>query len=345
MKFQAEIIRKYLRGRFSLNDKATVDKYFTNQKYNPELNEVLSNHWNELETRETSDQKDLSPVLNKINHEILLRSNRQPSTLRMLWQIYAKAAAVLLIPIVIVTLYLYQDRSSSNSWVEIHSPYGARTQFSLPDGSTGWLNSGSVIKYSTQFQSDRNISLNGEAYFDVVKNPKSPFLIHTQSIDVQVLGTSFNVVSYDVDSIAEVVVTSGKVEVSKNNKKIRQNLLPNDRLVFNSLKNSTAISVVDVQNYTSWKTGKLIFMNDNLDEVIRKISRFYNVGFIINSDVDRSQLFRAIMEKENLEEVLRYMKLTMNIDYTIQERTVDNEGKIKKKEILITSSTKKQIHM
>jgi ferric-dicitrate binding protein FerR (iron transport regulator) len=340
MKFEIEIIKKYIRGRFSLDDKAAVDEYFTNQQHDQNLAKVLNDHFNELDTSEAT--KDLSPLLEKVNHKIQLRSAKQ-NPLRRLWQVYAKAAAVLLVPLIIATFYFYQNQVSGTgaTWVEIHSPYGARTQFSLPDGSTGWLNSGSIIKYPTHFQSNRKIDLNGEAYFDVVKNPGSPFLVHTRSVDIKVLGTSFNIVSYDLDSVAEVVVTSGKVEVVANDKNMKQQLLPNERLVFNNLKNSAEKSEVDVQNYTSWTTGKLIFQNDKLDEVTRKLSRFYNVEFTISPNVDRAQSFRAIMEKENLEEVLRYMKLTMSIDYDIQERKTTGEGLVENREVLITASAKK----
>lgn len=340
MKLQKEIIKKYLHGCFSLTDKAAIDEYFTNQKYHQELNKELSDHWDELEAGEIPDKKDLTPLLDKINHEILLRSTRKTGALRLLWQVYAKTAAVLLIPIIAATFYLNRENNSFDPWIEVHSPYGARTQFSLPDGSTGWLNSGSVIRYPAQFRDKRNIRLDGEAYFDIVKKPDSPFTILTHSMDVKVLGTSFNIVSYDVDSLSEVVVTSGKVQVVFENGKSGWNLSPNERLVYNRKSDSATKSLVDVEAFTSWKTGKLVFLNDNLDEVIRKLSRFYNVEFNIKPGVDHNQSFRAIMEKENLEEVLRYMSLTMEIDYAIQERKADSEGIIGKRKVLITKSIK-----
>lgn len=342
MGIRTDILKKYLNGKFSLNDKVEVDEYLTDQKHNSEINEVLSEHWNQLETSGIKSTKNLNPLLDKINHKIVLHSPKSAGTLNLLWQFYAKAAAILLVPIILFSLYFHQSKneSSSNAWVEVHSPYGARTQFSLPDGTTGWLNSGSVIKYPSQFNTERNVSLNGEAYFDVVKNPKLPFVVKTKSIGIKVLGTSFNVVSYDIDSIAEVVVTTGKVEVTANESKMRQHLLPNERLVFNNQVNRAVKSVVDVQNYTSWKSGKLIFMNDNMDEVVRKISRYYNVDFNVCENVDKTQLFRAIMEEESLEEILRYMKLTMDIDYKVLERKRDADGILSRREIIIINSVK-----
>jgi ferric-dicitrate binding protein FerR (iron transport regulator) len=257
--------------------------------------------------------------------------------------LYSRVAAVLLLPVLLFSIYYYLNpvnKGITTPWVEVHSPYGARTQFSLPDGSTGWLNSGSIIKYPVRFDSERTVTLNGEAYFDVVKNPDSPFTVDANQVKVKVLGTSFNVVSYDYDSISEVIVASGKVEVSSAGQILASKLLPSERLVLNRSKNRFFKSKVDIQNYTSWKTGKLIFLNDSLGEVVRKISRFYNVDFEVKENVNRKELFRAILQEESLEEVLRYMKLTMSIDYVIQERKQDQDGCISKRKVIIANLIK-----
>lgn len=344
MGFKADIVRKYLNGKFSLNDKRIVDEFFENDHYSADLNDVLNEFWERTNTQRTESGKNIDGILDRINHQILLRSTENTNKLKILWKIYSRVAAVLLLPIVIFSVYnsLNKDvKNNSTHWVEIHSPYGARTQFSLPDGSTGWLNSGSRIKYPVRFKSERTVTLNGEAYFDVVKSPGSPFIVDANQVKVKVLGTSFNVVSYDRDSISEVVVASGKVEVSSAGQLLASKLLTSERLVLNRSKNHFSKSIVDIQNYTSWKTGKLIFLNDNLDEVVRKVSRFYNVDFEVKGNVNRTELFRAILEDESLEEVLRYMKLTMSIDYVIQERKQDQDSRILKRKVIISNSTKK----
>ena len=343
MIFNSDIVRKYLNGRFSLNDKVAVDEFFENEQYSSELNNVLEEYWKKNSETQIENNKNLDPILDKINHRILIQSKADPNKFRMLWQLYSRVAAILLLPLLISSLYYYlkiEDKRQSATYVAVHSPYGARTRFSLPDGSTGWLNGGSVISFPSQFGSKRMVTLNGEAYFDVAKNPDSPFIINAGAIKIKVLGTSFNVVSYDNDSISEVIVASGKVEVEADGQKNNQKLLPSDRLVLNRLSNSLTKSTVNVQNYTSWKTGKLIFLNDNLDEVIRKISRFYNVDFEVKDNVNKKELFRAILEEESLEEVLRYMKLTMSVDYEIQERKHDQDNKISKRKVTITNIIK-----
>ena len=343
MGFNADIVRKYLNGKFSLNDKRIVDEFFENDHYSSELNDVLKDYWEETTAKAIENNKNLDGILDKINHQILLLSSKSTNKFKILWQLYSRVAAVLLLPVLLFSVYYYFSsltKDTATPWAEVHSPYGARTLFSLPDGSIGWLNSGSIIRYPVRFDSERTVTLNGEAYFDVVKNPDSPFIVDANQVKIKVLGTSFNVVSYDCDSISEVVVASGKVEVSSAGQLLASKLLPSERLVVNRSKNRFFKSTVDIQNYTSWKAGKLIFLNDNLDEVVRKVSRFYNVDFDVKENVNRKELFRAILEEESLEEVLRYMKLTMSVDYTILERKQEQDSRISKRKVIIFNSIK-----
>jgi len=314
--------------------------FFENGYYSSDLNDTLQEYWEKTTANPIQEVQNLDSVLDKINHQILLFSHR-PGRIQRLWHLYSRVAAILLFPVLLFTLYYYlssDNKIANSTWVEVHSPYGGRTQFSLPDGSTGWLNGGSMIKYPVQFSSVRNVTLNGEAYFDVTKNPESPFVIDAGYIKIKVLGTSFNVVSYKNDSLSEVVVAEGRVEVTAKDQRFKEVLLPSERLALNTVRNTYSKSTVDIQNYISWKTGKLIFMNDRLDEVIRKLSRFYNVEFDVKGNVNKNQLFRAILEDESLDEILRYMKLTMGIDYTIQERKIDQDNRVSKQKIIITKA-------
>ena len=344
MEFKEKIVAKYIKGKFSLQEKIVFDEYVDNDKYSHKLDKILKKSWDETLIRNTENpetikiNKNLGSVLDKISHQILLQSSKRKSNLKKLWQFYSKVAALLLLPVIVFSLY-YSQNSHGNDlhtpWVEIHSPYGARTQFSLPDGSVGWLNSGSMIRYPAQFSSTRLVSLKGEAYFKVVKNSHTPFIVEAQKIKVKVLGTEFNVVAYENDSIAEVVVASGKVEVSAKGENFKHELLLSERLVLNKQNKKKYKSKVDILNYTSWKDGRLIFLNDNLNEVVRKISRFYNVDVEIEDDVDVRQLFRAVLKGESLEELLRFIQLTMPVNFEIIERKQNKDESFSKRKVII----------
>ncbi|WP_423127142.1 FecR family protein [Gaoshiqia sp. Z1-71] len=341
MKFDSTILKKYLSGKFSLNDKAIVDEYFADDQYTSLLDAGLNEYWNSCSGK--TPAKDLNPLLQKINHRILLQSAPKTSKLSLLWQFYSRVAAILLLPVLILSVYLMLQNedvvSDAASFIEVHSPYGSRTKFSLPDGSTGWLNGGSLIRYPVQFGAERKVVLDGEAFFEVVKNPQSPFIVDATSLQIKVLGTSFNVVAYEVDSISEVVVASGKVEVTGEGQRFKQVLLPSERLICNRVNHQLSKSNVYIENYTSWKSGQLMFLNDKLDEVVRKLSRYYHVDIEVQADVRRTQQFRAIMQHESIDEVLRYMKLTMDIDYIISERTAGEDDLLSKRKIVITKKS------
>ena len=342
MDFNREVISKYLKGKFSLNDKKQVDEYFMGNEYTSDLDGMLKDHWEEVSCGEKPADKNLDFLLDKINHRIRLNTQRPVGRFRMVWRFYSNVAAILILPVLAISL-LYSIVSrydSSAPWVEIHSPYGSRVQFSLPDGSSGWLNGGSVLRYQVQFSKKRVVVLNGEAFFQVVKNPALPFCVDAEGLKIKVLGTSFNVVSYKNDSVTEVTVATGEVEVKGKDVQFMQKLFPSQHLVLDRVKKQVSRSTVDIRNYTSWKNGKLIFLNDNLNEVARKISRYYNVDFEIGVNVNRSQLFRAILEDESLEEVLRYMKLIMPINYTVQEREQNLDGTVTRRKVILTKAVK-----
>jgi len=344
MKVDRDILKKYLNGRFSLNDKRMIDEYFTDDQYAGSLDAGLNEHWESHMKNGYGSDHHLEPVLDRVNHQILLHSPKNPNKLRLLWQVYSRVAAVLLFPVLIFSVWFLLQKGNeiltTSSFVEVHSPYGSRTKFVLPDGSAGWLNGGSFIRYPVQFGRERKIVLDGEAFFDVVRNPQSPFIVDANAIQIKVLGTSFNVVSYDKDSISEVVVASGKVEVLGEKGIFKQVLFPTERLVSNRVNNQVTKSNVNIQNYISWKSGHLMFINDNLDEVVRKLSRYYHVDIEVKQGVSRTQQFRAIMQNESLEEILRYMKLTMDIDYVIHERMASDDDFISKRKIIISGTNK-----
>ncbi|MGE4585965.1 MAG: FecR family protein [Mangrovibacterium sp.] len=342
MGFRAEIVKKFLAGRFSLEEKERVDAYFLEDRYTRDVDRVLEEYWDELTGKKSLSVKKLDHILDRIVHHIHLDSVRRAGPFRILWQTWSRVAAVLLLPVLLLSghFLLHNHSGEKESWVEVHSPYGSRVQFSLPDGSTGWLNGGSVICYPAQFERTRTVRLEGEAFFEVVKNPSFPFLVSLKGMDIRVVGTSFNVVAYAQDSITEVTVASGKVQVKGKDLAFQEKLLPSEHLEVNLQRKRVSKSVVDVESYISWKNGKLVFRNEQLDDVMRKVARYYNADVEIAPEVSREQSFRAILEDEALAEVLRYMELTMPISCSVRERGPTPEGTVSKRKIIINNAIK-----
>jgi ferric-dicitrate binding protein FerR (iron transport regulator) len=254
----------------------------------------------------------------------------------------ARIAAILILPLLIFSgIYFYRSSvKGNNAWVEIKVPAWTRAQFSLPDGTTGWLNSSSSLRYKGDYIKDRKITLNGEAFFDVQKDTKRPFVVITSEVRVTALGTRFNIASYENEKDVEVVLEEGKLIFSNKEMNKSYTMNPNDLVVYNkSLKDFTN-EAVQPQKYLSWKEGKLIFRNDPLDVIARRIERWYNVDVELQGYNLEDLRLRATFIDENLEEVLYFLKRSLSINYRIENGKVRDDGIYSKKKVIITQKNR-----
>lgn len=233
---------------------------------------------------------------------------------------------------------------------EIVTKKGTKSKLLLPDGTKVWLNSDSRLYYADNFSgTQREVRLEGEAFFDVVKDSKRPFIVKTSGINIRVLGTAFNVKSYPQEPTIEATLVRGLIEVEKNNQpaapKIK--LHPNEKLVFNkedgsgtktekitrdpvSLKTATVqssprISITTLPENitdssrmeTSWVFGKLLFEGDTFRELAAKMERWFNVRIIFKSNRVANYRFRGVFENENIVEALQALQLTASFNFKI----------------------------
>ena len=235
---------------------------------------------------------------------------------------------------------------------EVLARAGTRTKMVLPDGTQVWLNSNSRLKYNNDFNTNnREVTLEGEAYFDVAKDVQLPFIVHASSIDIKVLGTSFAVKSYPQDKTIEATLLQGMIEVSRkdNPSTPRIILKPNDKLVFskyfatrNRTGNSpsgpgTHISVSpdiainsirqDIPDSnkveTAWLYNRLVFDGDSFRELADKMERWYNVKIDLHDSILNSYHFGGIFEKETVEEAFRELQLTRDFNYQINGNEIE----------------------
>jgi ferric-dicitrate binding protein FerR (iron transport regulator) len=187
------------------------------------------------------------------------------------------------------------------------------------------------------FNENRKVALEGEAWFDVFHNEEHPFEIDAGESKIKVLGTSFNVNAYPDEEYLEVILQSGKVEFSNQAQKDKIVLKPSEQLVLQEGK--LKVNPVDVSKYKAWTDGRLIFRGDNMDEVARRIERWYNVKVEI-ADKDLLQFsFRATFENDSLEDVLKQLSMTSPIEYKILPRKqLPNGTSEKKKAVLYKKS-------
>lgn len=253
------------------------------------------------------------------------KPTQRRSTRSIVW--YAAAAIVLLF-IVSYTSFYQGSKQVTDRFADvvIEAPKGSRTKTYLPDGSLVWLNCSSKITYSQGFGvNDRKIFLTGEAYFEVIRNEKAPFVVRTEELKVDVLGTKFNFRNYPDDEEATVSLLEGKVQVSNRIKKNEiVQLSPNQKVFYNKQSGKMRIVAVNAAHTSEWTNGNLFFDEELLPDIIKELERNYNVRIEL---ADKSlETFRFygdfIVTEHSIEDIIGILAKTNKIQYSIKGRDI-----------------------
>ena len=212
--------------------------------------------------------------------------------------------------------------SKSNNFIK-EAPLGAKIRTKLPDGSMVWINSGSQLKYfDDTLTNTRNVQLSGEAFFEVVKNPLKPFIVRTQSISVEALGTSFNVREYKAGKDPEVALLTGKVAVTKlEGHDALMELLPGEKAVISS-RDLTRENFDYIQDI-GWKEGILAFKDAGFDHVKKELERWYGVEIkTLDEDAFEGWHVEGRFENQSLERVLTHLSYAKGFNFEIDGKEV-----------------------
>ncbi len=226
----------------------------------------------------------------------------------MVWQFVVSVADDAVAP--------YPTDLSAQHEINIATQHGNHKKVVLPDGSIVILNAESSLAYPEKFtDSIRQVTLVGEAFFDVKKDVSRPFIVHAEDIKIKVLGTSFNVKSYLRDKSIETTLVTGKVEVIREKAEMPIILSPSQRAVFDKEKSNIKIDKVNAENVIAWRQGKLVFDQTPLRQVVLDLNRKYNIEFVIKSDALLQYKYTGEFDNLTLEEVLSLLKMSSPINY------------------------------
>ncbi|RUT78037.1 FecR family protein [Ancylomarina longa] len=203
-------------------------------------------------------------------------------------------------------------------------PKGGEYKLTLMDGTKIWLNSNSKLRYPSVFGSDvRKVQLEGEAYFQVAKDSLHPFIVDVNNVQVKVLGTSFNVNAYGDDDEIVTTLLEGKVEVKDEFFGNMAKLLPNEQFRFNKLNGKCAKNKVDAKIYAAWTNGRFVFENESLQEIMNRLSRWYDVEvFFLNNDAKNLKFSGDVARYENINQILEMIEVTQKVKFTIKDRSL-----------------------
>lgn len=271
------------------------------------------------------------------------------------WKAMAWAASIILVVLSGVWMYRQQAAPVTGSGKpnEVVTKKGSKTQVTLPDGTRLWLNADSRITYDENFrEATREVTLSGEAFFEVAKDKSRPFIIHTPTIDIKVLGTEFNVRSYPKESTTETSLLHGSIEVTLNRQPANKIVLkPNEKLTVlnnnqqseperkgslkkgDNIRNSTELPLVAISRLhfldddslpaeSLWMENKLAFDNESFEKVASKLERWYNVEVETKNAALKEKHFTGVFENNTLAEVMEALRYSVGIRYEINQNKV-----------------------
>ena len=341
MDFNSEILQRFFTGKYSRSDFLTIKSIFCKLENKQELKNLIQNHWFGF-IEETLPDGNIDHVLHKIHHQIHLEE--KGISQNQFIRIFQRIAAILIVPLILTflaVLFLPKAPVTHIVYAQIQCPPGARTKFKLPDGTTGFLNSGSSLEYPVIFATNRNVVLKGEAYFDVFRDVEHPFTVKTPNLETKVRGTRFNVIAYTDENAEEIILREGEVEVYSMQGEKLETLKFNQRMALNTLTRQYSKNHVEADQYVSWTEGKLVFRNENMKQVASRLGRWYNAEILISDQELLKYSFRATFIDEPLEEVLKLLALTAPIQFKIQMRETESDNVYKRKQVIVSLDKKR----
>ncbi len=219
--------------------------------------------------------------------------------------------------------YLNPSFNKNELTSEFYAPDGQISEFKLIDGTKVWLNSGTRIRIPASFSTkNRIVTMEGEAFFQVTKDPIHPFYVNTNELSVKVMGTSFNVSAYASDPNSEVTLIEGKVGIKEIDGERVAKLIPGQQLAFEKSTGKKIKREVDIIPYEVWRDGKMIFKDQTLAYIAEKLERWYNVKInFYDNTISQIKFTGTILKSKPLSQVLEIITLSAPIRFDIKVKS------------------------
>ena len=218
--------------------------------------------------------------------------------------------------------YSLSALSRMPEWHTLQVPRGGEYKIVLDDGTEIWLNSASELKYPAHFVgNERRVCLVGEAYFQVARNEAAPFIVETRDMDVKGLGTSFNVSAYEDEENSHATLVEGRVEVDDKINGEKVTLTPGEQALLQGKE--MVVREVNTKLYSMWRLDRFTFASEDMEGVIRKLSRWYNVNFFFsNSSMKQKRFTGSLPKYSDISQVLKMIEMTTDIKFQVKGNTI-----------------------
>jgi len=312
------LIIRLFSGEADPDEKKKIEEWLGQSAGNKKLYADLREIWLSAGTQSNADNYQLEDAIQKFRDQIRSEKYRLKNQLNL--QQFLKYAAILILILGLPFSYYIGTRSAKpdNSTTTISCAFGDKSSIVLPDSSRVWLNSGSKLTFNSDFKSGaRKVILEGEAFFSVSKDKEHPFRVKTADLDIEVLGTKFNVKAYPDENLVSTTLVEGSLEISSQYQNTR--IKPDQRLVFSKeSKKMAVLEISDTAADTEWKDGRFVFRNESLGELAPKLRRWFDVDIVFADERAKQRRFTGVLERESILEVISYFDLSNYVECRIQ---------------------------
>ncbi|MCG6189542.1 FecR family protein [Maribellus maritimus] len=317
------LFAKYFNSTLRPDEFQKITKFIGNKENENAVFKEIKPFWEKSLQKNTDLIEPNKLLFQNINKVIRVEERNLFQRKIRLYSWGLRIAAILVLGLITSTVFFslegVKNRAKLNENIQtVSSPYGARTNITLPDGSIVWLNSGTTLSFPSGFGKIRPVKLVGEAYFKVAKS-NQPFIVSTQYGEVEVKGTSFNVKAFSDDNSFVVTLEEGIVSLKGYYTEDEVTLSPGQQ----AEQTTKGFSVADVEPkfYTSWKEGKLIFSKEPFPSLIKKLERWYNVKIEYNDPKLDQIWYTGTIEMESISEVMEMISKASPVSYSFNNKT------------------------
>lgn len=329
-----ELLGKRLAGEISPKELIELKELLSKSTIHRNEYENLTGYFND----EKSDTNNIDSVFEKIKQQIAVPELKSIQNIEkpkkrdfISWYRIAAVIAFCICSFAAYHFFIPDNSIGGNDiteWKVLQTPSRDKSKIILEDGTQVNLNSKTQLKYPASFSGkNREVHLNGEAFFDVKKDPEHPFIIHMKHMSIRVLGTAFDVKVYEDDSFIETTLVRGLIQITLNNKPAEKIMLkPNQKFTLAD-KNSVNYTIVPLTYYnskdssnnsimeTSWLNDRLVFKNQTFISIARDAERKYGVEIRFNDEKKKDYTFTGKFEKESIDELLNALRYIENFSY------------------------------
>lgn len=321
----------YFTGSVSLFEKDIIKQWIEQSEENKKLARDIQSICLASEALNTIKLTDASASLKTVKRKIKQRKRAG----LFIW--LQRIAAILFIPLLLVSAY-YWLREEPVEYMEFTTTPGMITSIDLPDGSKVWLNSGSKLIRPLKFTGKtREVSLTGEAYFQIAKDPDKRFIVSSgEDLKVEVLGTKFNIEAYEDENYIATTLEEGSVRLLYKTEDKKLNTLvmhPNQKVIYCKNTGEAKKKETFVSSEIAWKEGKIVLRDTPLEAVLKKLSHRFNVDFIIEREAIKKSSFTGTFDTQQLIQILEHFRIASGIQYRIiepepGEKTIQTKSKV-----------------